>query len=144
MIDWTDPTSEVTPHFTVHECLYLPQYKRLANESDGLTTDIQNQLVLLCTTMEKIRTFMGVPVNVHCMYRPPAYNDLIGAPTHDVHSMGMAIDFDMEPNVTCDQVKGHLQPVLEQYGVRMENNGNGANWVHIDIHPVMYQRFFNP
>lgn len=144
MIDWTNPTQQVTPHFSVHECLYLPTWSRLANESDGLTDDIQNQLVLLCITLEKLRNFLGVPFNVHCMYRPPAYNDSIGAPTNDVHSMGQAVDFDCGPNVTCDQVKGHLMPVLEQYGIRMENNGNGANWVHVDIHPVGFARFFNP
>jgi uncharacterized protein YcbK (DUF882 family) len=144
MIDWTDGTQQVSNHFTVKECLYLPTWKRLANESDGLTEDIQNNLVTLCGILDQIRDFMGQPINVHCMYRPPAYNDQIGAPTNDVHSMGQAVDFDMEPNITCDQVKDHLKPVLQKYRIRMENNGNGANWVHIDIHPVGFARFFNP
>jgi hypothetical protein len=78
------------------------------------------------------------------MFRPCAYNLVIQAPEHDVHSMGMAVDFDCNPNMSCDDVKAMLEPQLENLNIRMENNGAGAGWVHIDIHPVMHARYFNP
>lgn len=141
-IDWTDPTSQVSPHFTVRECLYLPTWGRLANEADGLNTDIQAQLVALCAKMEQVRDFLGAPINVHCMYRPPAYNLVIGAPENDVHSQGQAIDFDCNPQITCDQVRATLCTVLDQFEIRMERGT--TNWIHLDIHVVGHQRYFYP
>lgn len=142
MIDWTDAASQVSTHFTVRECLWLPTWSRLANESDGLNEDIQTQLAALCAKMDQIRDLLGSPMNVHCMYRPPAYNLVIGAPENDVHSLGQAIDFDCNPSISCDQVRANLCTQLDNFDIRMERGT--TTWIHLDIHPVGVQRYFYP
>jgi hypothetical protein len=119
----------------------LHQWNRLATPVDGM--DII-KLTALCEKMENIRILLDIPINVHCMFRSHDYNKQIGAPPNDVHSMNLACDFDCLPKMTCDEVKAKLLPQLEQLGIRMENNGVGASWVHIDTHPVIHQRYFNP
>lgn len=141
MIDWTDPKCKITAHFTVHEAIYLPTWERMANESDGLTEEIKNNLVNLFTIMEKIRDVLGCPINVHCTYRPGPYSVAVGGTIHDVHTLGQAIDLDCNPNMTCDEAKQKLLPLLESMNLRMEDNGN-APWLHLDAHPVIHSRFF--
>lgn len=141
MIDWTDPKCMVTQHFSVGDCLMLHHWGRLATKDDGADFD---KLLFLCKKLELIRAEIGHPMNVHCMFRSTAYNREIGAPPNDVHSMNLAIDFDCAPGLTTDQVKAILLPILEDWSIRMENNGPKSSWVHIDLHPVIHSRFFLP
>lgn len=141
-MDWTDPTAMVSQYFSVKEALWLHQWNRLATEADGLTEAVKQNLFNLCSKLDAIRDYLTYPINVNSMFRPLMYNKALGiAPTADVHSMGMACDF-VCPGLTCEQIKQHLLPVLETYGIRMENN-LGGNWVHVDIHPVIHARYFN-
>ncbi len=142
ILDWSNPASKVSEYFTVRECLWLPTWKRMANEEDGLNDSVKSNLITLCKTMDKIRDVLGQPIAVHCMYRPGPYSKLVGGSETDVHTLGQAIDFDCNPHMTCDEVKTKLLPLLEQYGLRMEDNGVGSGWVHLDTHPVGHARFF--
>lgn len=144
MIDWTNENDNITAHFTVRDALLLHSYNRLANESDGLTEEGKDSLVKLCEKMEEIRDLLDCPVSVHCMFRSQEYNKTIGAIPNDVHAQFLACDFDCNKNMTCDEVKAKLLPELETLGIRMENNGQGAAWIHIDLHPVMHNRYFTP
>jgi hypothetical protein len=146
VIDWENPGAQVSEHFTVHDCLWLPTWNRMATEEDGLTEDIQAALYALCFKMEEVRDFMKAPIIVHCMYRPPEYSALVGGSLDDVHTMGLAIDFHVDglgDGPSCDKVRELLEPSLEDLNIRMERNP-GGNWIHIDIHPVIHERYFNP
>lgn len=132
MIDWTNPECLVTSHFTVKECLWLHKWERLACEADGLSDEVKNEIVKLCSIMETIRTLLQAPIITHSFFRSRAYNLLIGSPQFDVHYAGKAIDFDCSPILTILQVKEKLRPNLERYGIRLENNGPLADWVHVD------------
>lgn len=142
MPDWTNLLDQVSTYFKVREALFLPSWGRMATASDGLNDEIEANLQALCTKLDVIRDFLACPMNVHCMYRPGPYSVQVGGTATDVHTKGMAVDFDCNSDMTCDQVKELLLPMLEQWGVRMENNGAGAGWVHIDIHPVGNARYF--
>jgi hypothetical protein len=142
-IDWTNPNCSVTAHFTVNDCLMLHAWNRLATEADGADFD---KLTALCQVLETVRTLLGAPMNVHCMFRSTAYNQAqsILLPTGlDVHAMNLACDFDCGAAMSTDDVKAALMPQLEALGIRLENNGAGASWVHIDLHPVINSRFFS-
>jgi hypothetical protein len=140
-IDWTDPLAPITTHFLVGDAITLHAWNRLANESDGLTDDGKAALITLCQKMEEIRTFLGCPLNVHCMFRSQDYNSqVVKAIPNDVHAQFLAADFDASPHMTIDEIHAKLEPVLEQYGVRMEQNT--PSWVHIDLHPVVHARYF--
>jgi uncharacterized protein YcbK (DUF882 family) len=136
-MDWTNPNEQITQHFTVADAAMLHAFNRLGTPADGMDPD---KLITLCQKMEQIRALLGYAINVHCMYRSPAYNVKIGAPEHDVHSMSLACDFDCAPHLTIDQIHDILEPKLEEMGIRMERNT--PTWVHIDLHPVMNQRYF--
>lgn len=143
-IDWTNSEAQVSTYFKVKECLFLPSWGRMANESDGLNNEIKANLEALCAVLDQIRASLACPMRVHCMYRPGPYSALVGGSATDVHTRGLAVDFDCDSDMTCDQVKELLMPQLEAWGVRMENNGDGAGWVHIDTAPVGHARFFLP
>jgi hypothetical protein len=133
-IDWTDAACHVTSHFTVEDTIMLHSWNRLATEDDGLNDESKAKLIALCQKMEEVRTHLGCPIKVHCMYRSPAYNieQKIMLPTGmDVHAHFLAVDFDCSPNLTIQEIKDKMEPVLEDLGIRMER-GTGS-WVHLDL-----------
>ena len=141
-IDWTNAALQITDHFTVGDALTLHSWNRLATEQDGLTDKIKSSILFLFGKMEEVRGTLGCPINVHCTYRSPDYNaQVVKAIPHDVHSMGMAMDFDCNGHKTIDEVHAILEPLLDQLNMRMERNT--ATWVHLDIHPVGNARYFN-
>lgn len=128
--------------FTVKEALWLPSWKRQATESE-LRPAIRAELDRLFTIMDLVRDLVNRPVKIHCAFRPPAYNKLVGGAKASCHLTGRACDFSV-PGLTCDQVRTKLLPYLEYLGVRMENLP-GSNWVHIDTRPPgPGGRYFTP
>lgn len=141
-IDWTDPKSQITDHFTVGDAITLHAWNRLANESDGLDDDGKAKLIVVFQKMEEIRTLLGCPINVHCGFRSQDYNkDVVKAIPDDVHAQCLAVDFDTNGHHTIEEAQAILEPKLEDLGIRMERNT--ATWVHIDLHEVVHARYFN-
>ena len=157
-IAWDDPSCPVSRYFKVKDALYLPQWKRLATPDDGLTYQGMIALEDLFARMDQVRDFLGVPIIVHCAYRPPGYNALVGGAKGSCHMARIdegvklaAVDFHAEVEQVgqaegCDVVKDALKPRLEAFGLRMEDNGELATWVHLDTRPVRAggHRVFKP
>lgn len=143
-VDWTKPGSPVSSWFSVNECLYLPSwpFQRMATEADGLNDQIKNSLYALCQKMDMVREFFAAPIVVHCTYRPFAYNALVKGAENSAHTRGMAMDWSID-GLDCDKVRELLLPSLESLGMRMENLP-GSKWIHLDISPVINERFFKP
>ncbi len=145
-IDWTNPACKVSKFFMVHEMLYLPTWKRLANESDGLNDEIKNNLIVLAQKMDIVREYFNKPVNVHVTYRPLEYNKAIGGALNSAHSEGKASDFDIM-GMTCDEVRYALinNDLLKEWSMRCEKNP-GSNWVHLDYRDLKPggNRYFIP
>lgn len=143
MIDWTSLSCPVSKYFSVSECLYLPQWNRIATEADGLNDTIKNNLIKLCIKLDVVRDFFNRPMMVHSMYRPQAYNDLIGGAKGSAHIEGLACDFHISEMI-CDEARGLILPHLEEWGMRMEDLP-GAGWCHLDLRePGPGGRFFKP
>lgn len=146
MINWEYSTDHVSTHFTVHDCLYLPQWARLANESDGLTDEVKSNLINLCAKMEMVRHFLGdKPISVHCCFRPTLYNQLVKGAPHSSHLTGEAMDFhvgDDSSAEACLKVRQILVPKLEEFKLRMENHQ--GSWLHIDTAEPHPNRYFIP
>lgn len=141
-IDWMSPDCKITEHFTVGDACTLHSWNRLANETDGFNDQMKSNMVVLCQKMEEIRAFLGCPMSVHCMFRSQDYNaKVVKAIPNDVHAQGLAIDFDCNSTMTINELHAKLEPVLEQYGLRMEKNT--ATWCHLDLHPVVHARYFS-
>jgi hypothetical protein len=131
-INWESPTCNITQHFLVGDAITLHSWDRLANEDDGLTDDGKQKLVILCNKMEEIRTFLGCPINVHCMFRSQKYNqEVVKAIPNDVHAQFLAVDLDCSPHMTIQEVKDKMEPVLEKFNIRMEKGT--TTWVHLDL-----------
>jgi hypothetical protein len=143
MPDWTNPQDQVTDHFSVNDCLMLHNWNRLATEDDGADFD---KLTALCQVLEQVRAILGVPMNVHCMFRSTQYNleqNILPPTGLDVHAMCEAVDLDCNNNLTIQQVKDLLEPQLENLGLRMEKGTIG--WIHLDVHSVGPSgRYFTP
>jgi hypothetical protein len=158
-VDWTDPNCPISKYFTVKNAIYLPQWSRLSNERDSLTDDAKAALIKLFTEiMDPIRELLGKPIKVHVSFRSPEYNVLIGgakmsihmARKHDDGSLVAACDFSADMGkgslgANCYEIKKILKPKLAEMGIRMEDNGDLAPWVHIDNRkPGPGGRFFKP
>lgn len=131
-IDWNNPKSKITPHFTVEDACMLHSWNRLANAEDGFTPELKASVIVVLQKMEEVRTLLDCPMNVHCTFRSQKYNsDVVKAIPNDVHAQGLAIDFDCNPKMTIEQVREKLVPELERLNIRMEKNT--ATWIHLDL-----------
>ena len=146
-IDWNNPESKISEHFTVKEALWLPGWKRLANEADGLNDTVKTNLIKIFKKMDTVRNFLGKPIKVHCAYRPEEYNKSVKGAAHSSHKADVdsaAVDWDCGEN--CFETQKKLDPMLEGWELRMENNGSDATWVHLDNRevPPGGKRWFKP
>lgn len=150
-IDWTNPTAKISKYFTVKEAIYLKEWNRLATQDDGLNLIVKTKLVqFFRTKADPVRAIINRAVFSKSCFRPEKYNNLIGgAPlschrvieqtVNGVKKICAALDFycDIDGDgdkdgEDCDAIKDLLRPHLSRLGLRMEKNGKGARWVHID------------
>lgn len=145
-INWSDSTAKVSEYFTVKECLWLPQWSRMASEADGLDSTIKSNIARTCSRMDVVREALQAPITVHCFYRPEAYNKLVGGASNSSHLHGLACDFHVA-KMSCDAARALILKLnlLEHFEMRMEDL-EGANWIHLDIRPVAPggHRYFKP
>lgn len=145
-VDWSNPGAKIAKYFTVKDAIVLRDWNRIGNETDGLDLTVKKNLFDVFQKMDVIREFLGVPVFIKSAWRPSAYNVAIGGATKSAHMANVeyaAVDFWCDINgdgakngKDCDDIKAKLRPMLAQWGIRMEDNGVGATWVHIDTRPV--------
>lgn len=152
MTDWTNSADKVSRHFRVREAIYLKRWARLATDADGLNDEAKAAMTEIFEIMDQVRDFLDVPMIVHCAYRSAEYNMKINGAVNSYHRARMitidgkkfvvgAVDFNPDyPGLTvaqsCDKGKALLRPELERFGLRMEKNGAGALWIHLDNGPV--------
>jgi uncharacterized protein YcbK (DUF882 family) len=133
-------------YFTWKEALWLNRWNRAAIESDGFTDTVRRNLENTFRWMDKIRQWIDKPIKVHVAFRPTPYNKEVGGATQSAHLDGRAVDFSIS-GMTCDEFKRQADEdnKLEEFGLRMEDNGNGASWIHLDDKtPGVSGRFFKP
>ena len=129
-------------YFRWDEILYCPKWQiHVFPEKDS------HYLALLETTraLDKIREYFGSPITITSGYRPKKYNALIGGAFLSFHQYGMALDFVVKGHST-DEVKKELIPMLRDLNIRLEDNGDGAGWLHMDLGQPSSEkrRFFKP
>ena len=158
-IDWSNPDCPISKYFTVKNAIYFPRWKRLAGQSDDLTQDAKDALLkLFVEVMDPIRELIGKPIKVHVAFRSQEYNVLIGGAKLSIHmarkyadgSLVAACDFSADmgkgsAGLNCDEIKKIILPHLEKLNIRLEDNGLGATWIHVDNRkPGPGGRFFKP
>ena len=153
-IDWSNPKSKISKHFTVHEATYLPSWRIYHTPSE----EEKKEIVKLAKIMDVLRERIGKACNVHVWIRPKKvnakdsdrdgqdYNVFIGSTSKkSAHIFGKGIDFHFSGFAGpegCAEIREKIMPWLEELDIRMEDIQGG--WIHIDTHPVGYKRFFKP
>lgn len=139
-------SDKVSKYFTLKEAIWLPKLNRAADASDGLTEAIVDNIKQIAVVLDVIREFFGKPIVVHCWFRPEAYNALVNGAKKSMHLSALAVDFEIK-GISCDDAKKMLIDgnKLEELNLRMEDNGIGSGWIHLDIRaPGPGGRFFKP
>lgn len=135
-------------HFTWKEALWLPEEKRAVSEQE-LTDEVRGNLVRTFQWMDKVREWVGRPITVTIALRTMQYHlDLyarinakrkaqglpeLKVPMGSLHLVGRAVDFVVK-GMTCDEFKQKVRDegMLDKWNLRMEDNGEGAPWIHLD------------
>lgn len=92
--------------------------------------------------LQLVKDYFKKDITITSFLRPELYNKQIGGSVNSRHCLGEAVDFVID-GLDCDYVRERLEPKLEEWQIRMEK-GVGRNWVHIDISPVVFSRYFDP
>lgn len=148
-------------HFIWREALWLPEEKRAVSEAE-LTEELRSNLINTFQWMDKVREWIGRPITVTIALRTMKYHlelyerinikrrdqglPELKVPMGSMHLKGRAVDF-VVSGMSCDEVKKRLldENKLEEFKLRLEDNGNGAGWVHLDDRtPGASGRFFKP
>lgn len=146
-----EPTAQISRHFTYSEALFLNTWNRMARESDGLTDQVIENIASLLSRVDHVLDRFGWRARVHCCYRPDAYNRAIKGAKNSAHKADRpgiaAIDFD-PIGVNCEIARQQILStgLLEELGLRCEDNGPDAGWIHLDSAPVPAggHRYFKP
>jgi len=149
-IDWNNPKSLISKHFTVKDALYLPSWEIYHSPSK----EEKDNILKTVEKMELIREVLGKPIIVNCWIRPnyvncpkstyhgKSYNAMVGGAPKSAHIFGLAVDFRVI-SMTASEARTLLVTELERLGIRMENHS--GSWTHIDLYPpVNKNRFFRP
>lgn len=152
-MDWGKPESLISRHFSVHEALWLPGWSKEATAAEGLNDHVKKQIVRLAEKLDVVRDRIGVHILVHNWYRPEAYNHYVHGAPQSAHMCALdwsAVDWSAALPGTktrgesCDKLRAMILPWLQELDLRMENNGDGATWIHLDTKPLVLQRYFRP
>lgn len=153
-MDWTNPETKISKHFTVKEATYLPSWDcyHVPTEKE------KEEIIKLAKIMDIIRDRIGKAILVHVWIRPKKanipgherdgqdYNVFIGSTsTRSGHIFGQAVDFHFSSAAGaagCLAKRKEIEPWLEELNIRMEDKEGG--WIHIDTKPVGHKRFFKP
>ena len=153
-IDWSNPKSKISKHFTVHEATFLPSWRVYHKPSE----EEKKELIKTAKKMDILRDRIGKACIIHVWIRPKKancegherhgqdYNVFIGSTSKkSAHIFGRGVDFHFSGFAGpkgCSEIREKIKPWLEELDIRMEDIQGG--WIHIDTNPVGYRRFFKP
>lgn len=111
---------------------------RLNNDSDK-SNDINNYpyksielsilpcLMSTADLMQQVRELLGVPVDLHCAYRCPKLNKIVGGASNSQHMQGLAADFTAPKFGSPEKIVRFLK----EKGVVVDQCFIEDTWVHI-------------
>lgn len=116
----------------------------------------KTNIIKMAAIMDVVREFLNCPLIVHCWIRPilnnPSspydgqdYNAYCKGASQSEHKVGLAVDYNPQ-TMSCIDGIDLLIPKLEQFGLRMENNGPNPTWIHNDCKDLIpgHSRYFIP
>ncbi len=107
-----------------------------------LTPDLEANLTKLLTALNGLREKYGKPMIVSSGYRPGKYNTAAGGAKNSSHLSCEACDFKDSSGELKKWCTDNV-PVLEEFGLYMEDPTRTPTWLHVQIRPTK-NRIFKP
>lgn len=107
-----------------------------------LDSELENNLGLLLTALNKLRAIYGKPMYVTSGYRPGNFNAAAGGAKKSAHMSCQAVDFKDADKKLRDWCLNNLK-VLEECGLYLEDPSYTPTWIHLQIRPTK-NRVFKP
>ena len=123
--------AKLTNNFTLEE---LTRAVDSVDNTPGIA--VQTNLVSLATyVLQPLRDAVGKPIVVHCGYRCPDYNRMIGGDPNSEHLYGLAADIDI-PGMTNEEIVAKVKelklPFQQIIDEQLYNKlGYLEQWIHI-------------
>lgn len=124
---------KLTEHFTFDELTNTSNVSLIEqNKRDALA--YMKQLKYTASTLEELRSVLGVPLSVTSGFRNNALNKAVGGSATSGHTLGLCADFrpiGMEVKEAFKLIKEnkHLCPSLKKC---IYENIKGSQWLHIE------------
>jgi len=127
----------LTKNFTLAE-LTASNRARVLGLDNTPPPELMPRLILLAEMLERIRSTLGVPVNVTSGYRSRPLNQAVGGVTSSDHTQGHAADFVAPRYGTPYEVAKLLAPLVSSLEIGQliyegitDKNGVRKFWVHV-------------
>ena len=101
---------------------------------DGSETpnDVLQRLQIVAVQLQKVRDFLGKPININSGYRSPAHNKSIGGVSNSQHVLGNASDITVK-GMSPEEVKQVLEGLIDTGEILQGGIGIYNSFVHYDI-----------
>ena len=123
---------KLSAHFTLAELTASNKAAQLRIDNTP-PPELMPRLVLTAEMLERIRSTLGVPVNVTSAYRCRQLNTAVGGVTSSDHTQGHAADFVAPGYGTPYDIAKLLAPLVSVLGIgQLILEGiRGKQWVHV-------------
>jgi hypothetical protein len=134
---------QLSKHFNLNEFIISESAKRAGINNMPPADHIENLKKLCINVLEPIRDHFSIPIHISSGYRCKALNRLIGGASNSEHTLGQAVDLDVEGVEGVDNkklfmfIKDNLpfNQLIYEFG----DDKNPA-WVHVSFSPDGKQR----
>lgn len=118
--------TQLSEHFTLAEFTASQTAARrgIDNTPDAATVQMLKNTAF---QMEKVRSLLGVSINVSSAYRSPTLNRAIGGSATSAHCRGEAVDFTAPSFGTPKEIC----KLIEKSGIKFDQLIYERTWVHI-------------
>lgn len=135
---------KISKHLSLAEVIRSEAAKRKGISNMPTKQHLSNFVALAENVFEKVREHFDVPIYISSGYRSAELNYIIGGAVNSQHSMGEAIDIDMDGSdsgVTNADIFNYIKDNLEydQLIAEFPKNGN-PSWVHVSYKSKGKQR----
>jgi zinc D-Ala-D-Ala carboxypeptidase len=135
---------KISEHLDMSEVIRSESAKRLGIKNIPTDEHTANLKVIAENIFEPIRQNFRVPIRISSAYRSAALNRAIGGATNSQHSIGEAIDIDMDGNphgVTNKQIFDYIKNNLNFDQLIWEFGDNkNPDWIHVSYKAKGNQR----
>lgn len=121
---------KLTEHFTLEELIFSETAIRHGLDNTP-NEDVIDNLRLLASHLEEVRSLLGVPIIISSGYRCPALNRAVGSKDTSAHVQGLAADFTApafgSPLKICQEIRDcsaiRFDQLIHEFGT----------WVHFGV-----------